>query len=113
MRWVISTLSIFATAYLLPGAEVSQFTTAIAMALVLGVLNATVKPLLIIFTLPLTFVTFGLFLFVINALMILLLDYFFDGFAVKGFGWALIFSLVLTVINTVMLRLGGKGEEEN
>lgn len=106
IRWVVSTLGIFATAYLLPGAEVNEFSTAIGMALVLGILNATLKPILILFTLPITLFSFGLFLFVINALMILLLDHWFAGFQIAGFGSAVVFSLVLTLVNSLLFRIG-------
>lgn len=111
IRWVVSTLGIFATAYLLPGASVDQFSTAIGMALVLGILNATLKPILILFTLPITLFSFGLFLFVINAALILLLDHWFDGFQIAGFGSAVFFSLVLTLINSLLFRLGERKKD--
>ena len=70
------------------------------MALVLGLLNSTVKPLLVFLTIPISIVTLGLFLLVINAVIILMAAYFVDGFAVDGFWWALLLSIVLTLINS-------------
>jgi len=85
------------------------FSTAIGVAIVLGLLNAFVKPIMVIFTLPATVFSLGLFLFVINALVIMLADYFVSGFAVSSFLWALIFSLVLSVVNSLLRNLGEEG----
>lgn len=89
------------TAYLLPGAHVTNFWTAMVVALVLSLVNIFVKPLLILFTIPVTILTMGLFLLVINALMIMLTDYFVRGFQVDGFWWALLFSLILSLFNSL------------
>jgi putative membrane protein len=72
------------------------------VALVLAILNAIVKPILILLTLPLTILTLGLFLFVINAVIILLAGSFIDGFVVDGFWWALLFSLLLSIITSLL-----------
>lgn len=103
IKVIISTLAVLVTSYLLPKSmvQVDGFTTAIIVALVLAFLNAVVKPIMVILTIPATFLTLGLFLLVINALIIKIADYFVDGFHVYGFWSALLFSLVLTVINSI------------
>ena len=87
------------TAYLLPGVHVERYGYALLVALLLAIVNAVIKPVLIILTIPITFVTLGLFLLVINALMILLVDWLVPGFEVDGFWWALGFSLILSLFN--------------
>lgn len=108
IKIIISSLAVFLTAYLLPGVEVVSYVTAIWVAIVLALLNGFLKPILIILTIPATVITLGLFLLVINAAIILLADKFVDGFFVDGFWWALLFSLVLSVITSLMESLGGK-----
>lgn len=102
---VVNTLSVFAVSYVLSGVEVDQMTTAILVAVVLAILNATIKPLLIILTLPLTLMTFGLFLLVINAAVILMASEWIDGFTVNGFWWALLFSFLISVVNSILFSL--------
>ena len=97
--------------YILPGIHVASFTTAIIVAAVLGLLRVTVKPLLILFTLPATILSLGLFLFVINAAIILLADYFVSGFAVDGFWIALLFSTLLSVLQSVLFSVLEKDKE--
>ena len=96
--WIINTMAVVILAYILPGIWVANIFTALGVALVLGILNAVVKPLLIILTIPVTVMTLGLFLLVINVLMVKLTDYFIDGFTVDGFWWALIFSFGLSLV---------------
>jgi putative membrane protein len=96
-----NSLAVVVGAYLLSGIEINEsFWNIIVVALVIGILNSIVKPLLIILTIPITLVTFGLFLVVINGLIILLADQLLDGFAVKNFWWALLFSLVISLVNS-------------
>lgn len=83
--------------YILPGIHVTNYWTAVIIALALALLNAVVKPILVILTLPITIVTFGLFLFVINALIIIICDKFIGGFVVDNFWWALLFSVLVSV----------------
>lgn len=107
IKLIVNTLSIFITGWILGDAVyISSFATAVLIALVLAVFNATLKPLLILLTLPATLFSFGLFLFVINALIILATDSLIAGFNVDGFWWALLFSLVLTVVNSMLFNLG-------
>ncbi len=110
LRFLLNGVAVLATAYLLPGASVDTFWTALIVALVLALVNIFIKPVLVVLTIPITFVTFGLFLLVINALMIMLTDYFVSGFAVKNFWWALLFSLILSLINSLFDDLFGSKE---
>jgi putative membrane protein len=110
MRFLINLLITAVAVYVLskllePHVVISSFTTAIIFALVLAILNAIVKPLLIILTLPLTIITLGLFLLVINVLIILLADKFVSGINIDGFLWAFIFGLLLSVISAIVQRL--------
>lgn len=99
VNWLAATLAIVITAYLLPAVEVAGFFAALVTALVLGVVNAFLRPLLIILTLPINILTLGLFTLVINATLIMLTSALVPGFYVPGFWWALLFSLVLMVVN--------------
>ncbi|MBI3619666.1 phage holin family protein [Candidatus Roizmanbacteria bacterium] len=102
---LLSALAVFITSYLLPGVRVDNFLSALTVAIVLGVVNAIVKPILTILTLPITLLTLGLFTFVINALIILFVSSLVRGFAVDGFLAALLFSLVLSIVNSVLHAL--------
>lgn len=102
INWIVSAMVIFSIAHVLPGVAVADFTSAFVVALVLGVINALVKPILLILTLPITIVTLGLFTFVLNALLILLVSNIVPGFVVEGFLAALIFGIVLSIVNTVL-----------
>jgi putative membrane protein len=99
VHWLIYAVAIVITAYLLPGVRLSGFFAALVTALVLGLVNTFIRPLLLLLTLPLNILTLGLLTFVINALLILLTSSLVPGFTVTGFWWALLFSLVLSVIN--------------
>lgn len=112
MRIIFTSIVAFGLSYVLSGVSIDNFWVAIILAVVLAVLNAIVKPLLIFFTLPLTIVTLGLFLFVINALIILLADNLIDGFRVDGFWWALLFSLLLSIVNAVLFKEEKKEKRE-
>ncbi|MBL0741913.1 phage holin family protein [Chryseolinea lacunae] len=105
IRFLLSGLAVFLTAYILPGVHVEHYGYALLVAAVLGLANFIIKPILIILTIPITVVTLGLFLLVINALMILLVDYLVPGFSVDGFWWALAFSLILSIFNSLFTDL--------
>jgi putative membrane protein len=96
---LINAGAIFITAYILPGVEVDSVVTAVVAAVVMGVINAFVKPVLVLLTLPITVLTLGLFALVLNALLVLLVSVIVPGFAVDGFWWALAFSIVLALVN--------------
>ena len=102
---IVSTLAVLISAYILPGVKVDGFLTAIVVAVVLGAANVFIRPILILFTLPLTILTLGLFTFVINALLVLLVSSLVPGFKVSGFLWALIFSLVLSIVGSFLNSL--------
>lgn len=99
VNWLVATLAIVITAYLLPTVEVAGFFAALVAALVLGIVNAFLRPLLIILTLPINILTLGLFTLVINAALIMLTSTLVPGFYVPGFLSALLFSVVLMVVN--------------
>jgi putative membrane protein len=99
---LLSSLAVLIAAYLLPGVQVQNFLTAIVVAVVLGVINAIIKPILVILTLPINIVTLGLFIFVINGLLVLLASAIIPGFKVNGLGWAILFSIVLSLVSWVI-----------
>src|SRR5258708_11384971 len=105
LNWLANALVIMVAAYVLPGVHVENLWTALLVALVMGILNILIKPLLIVLTLPITIVTFGLFLLVINALMVLLASHIVPGFKVDGFWWALLFSIFVSLINLVISKM--------
>lgn len=102
IKWLVNALAIGITAYLLPGVRVSGLFAALVTALVLGLVNIFIRPLLLLLTLPLNILTLGLFTLVINALLILLVAAVVPGFSVRGFWWAVLFGLVLAVVNYVL-----------
>ena len=102
---IISTLAVLISAYILPGVKVDGFLTAIVVAVVLGIVNIFIKPILLLLTFHLTILSLGLFYFVINALMVLLVSMIVPGFKVSGFFWALIFSLVLSIVSSFLNSL--------
>src|SRR5690242_21411014 len=99
--WLINAISLIAVAYLLPGIGVESFITALIAALVLGLVNAVIRPILVILTLPVTLLTLGLFLFVINALLFWFVAEVVQGFTVTGFIGALIGSILYSLITLV------------
>jgi putative membrane protein len=116
LRIIITAVVAFGLSYILTGIHINEFTTALILALVLAAFNAILKPLLIILTLPITILTFGLFLFVINAAIILLAAKFMNSFnpgsfTVDSFWWALLFSLLLSTLTSILYKK--EGEEKN
>ena len=104
-RLVTSALAVIVVTYVLPGVSVDNAITAIIVAAVLALLNTIIKPVLIFLTFPITIVTLGLFLLVINALMILLASRIVPGFSVDGFWWALLFSIILSIVTGIFNSL--------
>ncbi len=111
LKLIITAVAVIVVSYLLPGVSVDGFFAAFIVAIVLSLLNVTVKPLLIILTIPLSILTLGIFLLVINAVMILLADSIMPGFHVNGFWWALLFSLLLSLVNTLLTDLSGSNQK--
>jgi putative membrane protein len=102
VKLLVNALAVIISAYLIPGVAVSGIVSAIIVALVLGLLNTFVKPILLILTLPITILTLGLFYLVLNVIIIYIADYFIGGFRVDGFVPALLFSIVLTVVGWIL-----------
>jgi putative membrane protein len=97
---LLSTLAVLVTTYILPGVHVSGFFTALVVAIVLGIVNAFILPLLLLITLPINILTLGLFTLVIIGLLVMLVSKIVPGFTVDGFWWAVLFAIVLWVINS-------------
>ncbi|MSP65768.1 MAG: phage holin family protein [Flavobacteriaceae bacterium] len=102
IRLIARTLAAFGTAYILPSVDLDQFTTAIWLAVLLALLNSTLRPLLILLTIPLTVFSFGLFLLVINAGLVMLASDWVEGFGVGGFWSAMAFSLLYSTISSLL-----------
>lgn len=99
VKLILYSVAILLTSYLLPGVHVDSFGSAFILAAVLALLNITLKPLLIILTIPITIISLGLFLLVINALIIMVADSIIPGVQIEGFWWALLFSFVVSILN--------------
>jgi putative membrane protein len=110
---LVSSIAVLIVAYLLPGVKVDTFTTALLVALVLAFMNAIVKPILTVLTIPITVLSLGLFLIVINGLIIILTDKLVDGFEVQGFWWALLFSFILSITTGILNIIIGNREEDD
>jgi putative membrane protein len=98
IRWIVNAAALMLVAYLYPGVAITSFGAALIAALVLGLVNAVVRPILVILTLPVTLLTLGLFLFVINALLFWFVAEVVQGFHVSGFGAALLGSILYSII---------------
>src|SRR5690606_16063806 len=110
VRFLLSGLAVLLTAYLLPGVHVENYGYALLVALLLSLANMFIKPILVILTIPVTILTFGLFLLVINVLIVLLVDAIVpSGFEVDGFWWGLAFSLILAIFNSLFADLTKRG----
>ncbi|PJI95600.1 putative membrane protein [Acidovorax sp. 69] len=108
LKWLLSAAALLFVAYIYSGVEVKSFTSALIAAFVIGLFNAVLRPVLVVLTLPVTIVTVGLFLFVINALMFWAAASVLDGFHVTGFGAALLGSLIYSVLGVLIeSALGG------
>lgn len=108
--WLISALSLLATAFLIPGISLNSLTAAAIGALVLGLINAVVRPLILLFTLPLTILTLGLFLFVVNALSFSLVAYLTPGFTINTFWDAIFGSIILSIVAGILNQFIGLDE---
>jgi putative membrane protein len=109
VQLILAAIAVLISAYLLPGVHVHSFFTALVIAGTLALLNMIVKPILVLLTIPITIVTLGLFLLVINAIIILIAEVFIPGFYVDGFWWAFLFSLILAIFNSIFgVSLGKK-----
>jgi putative membrane protein len=108
IRWLLSALALMLVAYIIPGIELSNFYIALITAVIIGLLNLFIRPILVLITLPINIITLGLFTFVLNALLFWFAASFIDGFSVSGF-WAAFFgALVFSVISSILSNLAKK-----
>ncbi|MBD0850633.1 phage holin family protein [Maribacter arenosus] len=105
LRILLSAIAVVILSKILPGVGVDTYMTAIIVAIVLSLLNFIVKPILVILTLPVTILTLGLFLLIINAIIILLADSLITGFSVENIWWALLFSLLLSFLQSILFSI--------
>lgn len=106
IKLFLNAVAVVIASYILSGIHVENFGYAFALAFVLAILNVSLKPVLILFTLPATILTFGIFLLVINAAIIMVADWLIgSGFNVDGWGWAILFSLLLSILNSILEKL--------
>ena len=113
IKLLLTAVIVLVLAHFLPGVGVAGLEAALIVAVVLALLNAVVKPILIILTIPITILTLGLFLLVINACIVLLADKFIDGFAVNGFWTALWFSILLSISQSITYSLLNEKKKRN
>lgn len=108
--WAINAASLLLLAWLIPAVQVTGFGTALVVALVLGLLNAVIRPVLIVLTLPVNLLTLGLFTFVINGFLFWLAARILEGFSVSSFGWAILAAIVYSLISWAVssLLVGGR-----
>ena len=111
IRILITAILVLVIAKIMKGVIVDEFTTALTVAIVLGLLNFFVKPILVLFTLPVTIFTLGLFLLVINAVMIILCDHFVEGFQVSSFWTAMLFSIILSLSQSLVYQITGDAKK--
>lgn len=105
IKWLLSSIALLITAYIIPGVEIAGFWTALWLAAALGLLNILIKPILIILTLPVNILTLGLFTFIINGLIVLLASTIIKGFEVEGLLTAVFFSITLAIVNYLINSL--------
>lgn len=110
-RWLLNTLALFVVVTVVPNFEWRSWISLAIAAAVLGLLNALVRPILFVLTLPITVLTLGLFLIVLNAIMLELTAALVPGFEIDGFGWAIVGAIVLSVITLITDRIGRKERE--
>jgi putative membrane protein len=111
LRWLLNTLALFVVVTVVPNFHYRGWISLAIAAAVLGLLNAIVRPILFVLTLPLTVITLGLFLLVLNAIMLELTAWLVPGFDINGFWWAIVGALVLTLVSLVTNRIGRKNGE--
>jgi putative membrane protein len=105
IKILLTAIAVFVIANILPGVSIESYFTSIIVAVIIGLLDSLVKPILIILTIPITIITLGLFLFIINALIILIADYFISGFGVGNIIWAAIFSILVSLLQSILYKI--------
>ena len=109
-KLIFYALAIWITSYLLPGVEITNYWTAFILAGLLALFNVTLKPLLVILTIPFTIITLGLFLIVINGGLILLAGWVIDGVEIANFWWAVLFSFIVSILNSLFIGINEKNK---
>jgi putative membrane protein len=102
LRWLLNAVALWVTDWLLAGIEVQGLVALLIAALVIGLINAIIRPILLVLTIPITVLTLGLFLFILNAALFYLAAWVVPGFVIAGFGWALLGSLVMAVVGFIL-----------
>ncbi len=102
---LINSFVIFFGAQILRGVEIKSYFTALGVAILLGLINMLIKPVIVILTLPVTILTLGLFILVINAWILMVIDKFVDGLSIKNFWWAVLYGILISVLNGILLKL--------
>lgn len=110
LGWLVSAMMVIAISYILPGVYVSGFIAAFVVAIVLGITNAVIRPLALLLTLPINILTLGLFTFIVDALIVMFCAVVVPGFTIDSFWWALLFALILSLVN-YFLKKQTKNEE--
>jgi putative membrane protein len=105
IKILLTAFAVFIISNILPGIVIDNYTTAIIVAVILGILNLIAKPIFVILTIPLTIISLGLFLFVINAVIVMIAGYFINGFLVTNIFWALLFSIILSITESILYKL--------
>lgn len=105
IKILLTAIAVLVLANVLPGVSVESYFTAVIVAVVIGFLDSLVKPILVILTIPITIITLGLFLFVINAFIIIIADYFIGGFGVTNIIWAMVFSILLSILQSILFKV--------
>lgn len=113
VKIILSSFSVILADWLLKGIYVKDYVTSLLVAFVLAILNMVLKPILVVLTIPITFFTLGLFLLVINALMVLLAGEIVPGFFIGGFWWALAFSLIVSIVNSLINSSNNRHSQHN
>lgn len=105
ISWLLNAVALLITAYLVPGIHVSGFSAALIAAIILGLVNSFIRPLLLLLTAPINLLTMGLFTFVVNAVLLMIVSGVVPGMAIDSFGWALLAAVVLSFVSTVLSML--------
>lgn len=105
VKWLLTALAVFLVGYFLPGIHVADFPTALVVALVLGILNVTLRPVLKILAFPITILTLGLFAFIVNGFTFWLVGKFIDGFIIDTFWWAVLGALLVSIVSAMLNHL--------
>ena len=110
IRWIVNTLALFVVVQVVPNYAFSSWVSLAIAAAVLGLLNAIVRPILVVLTLPITILTLGLFLIVVNAIMLEVTDWLVPGFEIRGFVWALAGAVLLSIIGFLTSGIGKRSD---